>query len=97
MHDRFGVPLGRALDAGCGPGRTALEFCKQFSRVWAYDYSEGFVANLLGRAEATGVTNLVARAGDSHKQEEVFSRLLHQTAFNICSVLLSCGPVLSLT
>ena len=73
MHDRFGVPRGRALDAGCGPGRTALEFCKQFSRVWAYDYSEGFVANLLGRAEAAGVTNLVARAGDSHKQEEVFS------------------------
>ena len=92
---------GRALDAGCGPGRTALEFCKQFSRVWAYDYSEGFVANLLGRAEAAGVTNLVARAGDSHKQEEVFSRAssrqLYQTAVNICPVLLSCGPVVSLT
>ena len=29
----FGVKLGSALDAGCGPGGTALELCKYFQKV----------------------------------------------------------------
>ena len=29
----FGVKLGSALDAGCGPGGSALELCKYFQKV----------------------------------------------------------------
>ena len=30
----FGVKLDSALDAGCGPGGTALELCKYFKEVF---------------------------------------------------------------
>ena len=30
---RFKIKCGVALDAGCGPGRTAMELCKTFTKV----------------------------------------------------------------
>ena len=35
--------MGAAMDAGCGPGGTALQLCKDFKLVEGYDYSQGFV------------------------------------------------------
>jgi len=61
-----------ALDAGCGPGRTAMELCGAFEQVKAYDYSQGFVDNMLSKAEEKGLANLTACAGDSHKQKEIY-------------------------
>jgi ubiquinone/menaquinone biosynthesis C-methylase UbiE len=62
-----------ALDAGCGPGRTALEFSSVFRQVEAYDYSQGFVDMMLKEMHARGIKNLSAFQGDSHKQEEICS------------------------
>jgi hypothetical protein len=40
------------MDAGCGPGRTALELCRKFDIVEAFDYSKSFVDMMvLKRAE----------------------------------------------
>jgi SAM-dependent methyltransferase len=33
----------RAIDCGCGPGRTAFEFTKHFQHVEGFDYADGFV------------------------------------------------------
>ena len=60
-----------ALDAGCGPGRTALELSSVFNQVEAYDYSQGFVDMLLSEMTDCGIKNLRAYQGDSHKQEEI--------------------------
>ena len=60
-----------ALDAGCGPGRTALELCSVFDKVEAYDYSQGFVDMMINEMERRKVENLVAYQGDSHNQEEI--------------------------
>ena len=34
MAKTYGVKLDSALDAGCGPGGTALELCKYFQEVF---------------------------------------------------------------
>jgi 2-polyprenyl-3-methyl-5-hydroxy-6-metoxy-1,4-benzoquinol methylase len=44
-----------ALDAGCGPGRTALELAKVFDFVEAYDYSQGFVEMLKLQMNNNGI------------------------------------------
>ena len=33
MCDKYNSNFGKALDAGCGPGRTAMELCTRFSHV----------------------------------------------------------------
>ena len=37
------------MDAGCGPGGTALQLCQDFKHVEAYDYSQGFVDMMLAK------------------------------------------------
>eukprot|EP00092_Neocalanus_flemingeri_P038322 GFUD01041721.1.p1 GENE.GFUD01041721.1~~GFUD01041721.1.p1 ORF type:complete len:489 (+),score=124.43 GFUD01041721.1:77-1543(+) len=69
---KFKTNFKLALDAGCGPGRTAMELCSAFEQVKAYDYSQGFVDNMLSKAGEKGLTNLTACAGDSHKQNEIY-------------------------
>lgn len=39
----LGVPMGRALEVGAGPGRSAIELSKVFEHVDAGDYSQSFV------------------------------------------------------
>merc|ERR1712032_1777605 len=46
---RFGVSFEAAMDAGCGPGGTALQLCEDFKLVEAYDYSQGFVDMMLAK------------------------------------------------
>ena len=62
-----------ALDAGCGPGRTALEFSSVFNQVEAYDFSQGFVDMMIKEMNTRGIKNMKAFQGDSHKQEEICS------------------------
>jgi len=71
---KFGVSLGAALDAGCGPGGTALKLCNDFLDVEAYDYSQGFVDMMLEKKKEKGLDNLKAYQGDSHRQEECTSQ-----------------------
>eukprot|EP00091_Calanus_sinicus_P001704 TRINITY_DN11722_c0_g1_i1.p1 TRINITY_DN11722_c0_g1~~TRINITY_DN11722_c0_g1_i1.p1 ORF type:complete len:158 (-),score=47.77 TRINITY_DN11722_c0_g1_i1:80-553(-) len=69
---KYRASFSLALDAGCGPGRTAMELCGAFGQVKAYDYSQGFVDNMLSKAGEKGLANLFACAGDSHKQKEIY-------------------------
>jgi len=69
---KYKTNLSLALDAGCGPGRTAMELCSTFAQVRAYDYSQGFVDNMLSKAGEKGLTNLTACAGDSHAQRDIY-------------------------
>jgi putative 4-mercaptohistidine N1-methyltranferase len=39
----LGLPMGRALEVGAGPGRSAIELSKAFDHVDAGDYSQSFV------------------------------------------------------
>jgi len=39
----LGLPMGRALEVGAGPGRSAIELSKAFGHVDAGDYSQSFV------------------------------------------------------
>ena len=41
-------------------------------QVCAYDYSHGFIENMLAKAECAGVTNLEGRQGDSHAQAQIY-------------------------
>jgi len=68
---KYGRGMNSALDAGCGPGRTALELCARFKNVEAYDYSQGFVDMLIEKRDAMGLTNLKAYQGDSHDQSNL--------------------------
>jgi len=65
---KYGTGKSLALDAGCGPGRTALELSKYFTNVEAYDYSQGFINMLTTNMEKRGISNIKAFQGDSHKQ-----------------------------
>jgi len=68
---KHAVPLHSALDAGCGPGRTALELANHFRHVEAYDYSQGFVDMCCKERDQQGLTNLTVYQGDSHKQKDL--------------------------
>jgi len=70
---KFKIQFGVALDAGCGPGRTAMELCKAFTKVEAYDYSESFVDMMLLNKYLKGLNNLTAYQGDSHIQNQLTS------------------------
>jgi SAM-dependent methyltransferase len=65
------IYLYLALDAGCGPGRTALELSRVFSHVEAYDFSQGFIDMLKMEVANREIKNLVAYQGDSHRQKDV--------------------------
>ena len=43
-----------------------------FPKVYAYDYSEGFVENMMSKAREMKVVNLEGRQGDSHRQQEMY-------------------------
>jgi 5-histidylcysteine sulfoxide synthase len=60
------VSLGRALDAGCGPGRMALELAKRFEEVVAFDFATEFVEECRNRAPK----NMTAFVADAHKVGE---------------------------
>jgi len=47
----LGVPLGRALEVGSGPGRAAIELSKSFKEVVAGDFSQSFVDLAKGLAQ----------------------------------------------
>lgn len=68
---KYGVSRKVALDAGCGPGRTAIELCSTFEKVEGYDYSHSFVDMIQKEKEKRKITNLLAYQGDSHKQKEI--------------------------
>jgi 5-histidylcysteine sulfoxide synthase len=55
------VPLRRALDAGCGPGRIALDLAQHFDKVLAFDFSKAFAEICRSRAPA----NLSAFVGNA--------------------------------
>jgi len=68
---KFQTNFDVALDAGCGPGRTAMELCKVFAKVEAYDYSQSFVDMMLENKTQKGLDNLTAYQGDSHIQNQL--------------------------
>jgi formylglycine-generating enzyme required for sulfatase activity/2-polyprenyl-3-methyl-5-hydroxy-6-metoxy-1,4-benzoquinol methylase len=83
MCAKFGVPTESALDAGCGPGRSAIELLHMgFSDVEAFDYSQSFVDLLekhwskkQGQPETAGKA-LKCYQGDAHKVGEISGILL---------------------
>jgi len=68
---KFKTNFDVALEAGCGPGRTAMELCKAFKNVEAYDYSQSFVDMMLENKASKGLQNLTAYQGDSHIQKQL--------------------------
>jgi len=68
---KFNTNFNAALDAGCGPGRTAMELCKVFEKVEGYDYSQSFVDMMLDNKSKKGLSNLTAYQGDSHAQDQL--------------------------
>ena len=63
------------MDAGCGPGRTALELSQHFQYVEAYDYSEGFVKMLEDEVAKRQLKNVKAYQGDAHKQVDILGKV----------------------
>nr|XP_012557475.2 uncharacterized protein LOC100215679 [Hydra vulgaris]XP_047133732.1 uncharacterized protein LOC100215679 [Hydra vulgaris]XP_047133733.1 uncharacterized protein LOC100215679 [Hydra vulgaris]XP_047133734.1 uncharacterized protein LOC100215679 [Hydra vulgaris] len=68
---KYKTGLDRALDAGCGPGRTAIELSGTFKQVMAYDYSNGFVELMNTKKKERNILNLVTFQGDCHNQKEI--------------------------
>ena len=52
----------------------------------AYDYSQGFVDSMLQKAATKGLRNLVACAGDSHKQKELYPDMKFDLIFG-CNLI----------
>ncbi|MCM3783474.1 class I SAM-dependent methyltransferase [Neobacillus mesonae] len=50
------IPVGKALELGCGPGRNAIYLTKKGFRVDAYDISETAIEWAKERAEATSLS-----------------------------------------
>jgi len=71
MCKKYKCPFGTALDAGCGPGRTAMELCPDFDKVEGYDYSQGFIDMMVDQKAKRKLDNLTAYQGDSHAQQEI--------------------------
>jgi len=69
---KYGIEFNAALDAGCGPGRCALEMCKAFRKVFAYDYCPSFVRMLETEKSHRSIDNLEAVQGDANRQDELF-------------------------
>ncbi|MBL1073615.1 methyltransferase domain-containing protein [Nocardia sp. 2] len=58
------APGARVVDVAAGPGALALLAATRVGEVEAIDFSEAMIGRLRDRAEAAGVTNVVARVGD---------------------------------
>ena len=54
----------RALDAGCGPGHTALAFAPHLAEVVALDLTEAMLAQGRKLARDRGITNIAFQRGD---------------------------------
>jgi ubiquinone/menaquinone biosynthesis C-methylase UbiE len=54
----------RALDAGCGPGHTALAFAPRIAEVVALDLTEAMLAQGRKLARDRGITNIAFQRGD---------------------------------
>jgi SAM-dependent methyltransferase len=67
------VPLGRAMDAGCGPGRLAIDLAQQFDEVVAFDFAAGFVEECKNRAPKN-VTSFIGDALKIDEYEQVADR-----------------------
>eukprot|EP01062_Namystynia_karyoxenos_P015652 TRINITY_DN1568_c0_g1_i1.p1 TRINITY_DN1568_c0_g1~~TRINITY_DN1568_c0_g1_i1.p1 ORF type:complete len:1371 (+),score=475.37 TRINITY_DN1568_c0_g1_i1:150-4262(+) len=63
-----GLQLGRALDAGCGPGRTAAELAAHFRETVAFDRAAPLIETAKRRAPQGGVKFMV---GDAHHVDEL--------------------------
>ncbi|XP_065674423.1 uncharacterized protein LOC124819331 isoform X2 [Hydra vulgaris] len=68
---KYKTGIDSALDAGCGPGRTAIELCGTFKQVVAYDYSSKFVELMEIKQKEKNVLNLITFQGDSHCQKKL--------------------------
>ena len=74
MAEKFGTKFSAAMDAGCGPGRTAMELCNKFEIVEAFDYSQNFIDSLNRHKETflkktEMISKITAYQGDAHEME----------------------------
>ncbi|WP_067185173.1 class I SAM-dependent methyltransferase [Microtetraspora niveoalba] len=59
VHETAGLPVGRALDLGCGEGADAVWLARQGWHVTAVDISQVALDRGAAHAEAAGVADLV--------------------------------------
>ncbi|CAD7946966.1 unnamed protein product [Amoebophrya sp. A120] len=84
MCEKYGSKLNLAMDAGCGPGRSAFELLagtrgggnsgtNGFAKVEAFDYAEGFVDMLKQEQARLGIPEerLASYQGDAHLLAEI--------------------------
>lgn len=50
--------MDKALDAGAGPGGSAISMCSDFAQVEAFDYNQTFVDFMDEKCAADKITNL---------------------------------------
>lgn len=58
------APTARVLDAGCGPGHTALAFARHVRQVVAYDLTPEMLQMVNEMADERGLSNIITRQGD---------------------------------
>lgn len=61
--------MDKALDAGAGPGGSAISMCSDFAQVEAFDYNQTFVDFMDEKCAADKITNLKSYQGDAHNME----------------------------
>merc|ERR1719367_1060203 len=74
MAKKYECNLNAAMEAGCGPGRTAFELCKMFKKVEAFDYSQNFIDSLQNHKAQFLPTSemsekITAYQGDAHEMK----------------------------
>ncbi len=68
---RFAAARGRALDLGCGVGRTSFELARDFGEVTGIDYSAGFI-HAASRIRNTGTASFFRKdSGDTGQRVSV--------------------------
>ena len=65
------VPVGRALDIGCGGGRNALYLARRGFAVDAWDWNGGSLANLQHIADAEGLKDVYLAEVDLNQVESL--------------------------
>ena len=65
------VPVGRALDIGCGGGRNALYLARRGFAVDAWDWNGGSLANLQHIADAEELKNVYLAEVDLNQAESL--------------------------
>ncbi len=58
------APTARVLDAGCGPGHTAMAFARHVRQVVAYDLTPEMLQMVDELAAERSLTNVITRQGD---------------------------------